>query len=175
MHQKKMNKHPSTPVNMKELSMDLHSHPNRCWVNFLITGLIQGFLAGLSSIPSSIYVCKNLMSALKEPEIVDKLIQKELDNGYIIGPFNKSPFPIFRINPIGVATRKYSGKKRLIIDLSSPHNSTTPSINSLIPDHIFSQSIDQAIKFITTAGEGTWLCKADIIDTFKIMPLHPSQ
>lgn len=28
------------------------------------------------------------------------------------------------VSPLGIATHKYSGKKRLIFDLSSPHNNT---------------------------------------------------
>lgn len=39
---------------------------------------------------------------------VDSLIQKELDKGYLIGPFQTSLFNAYRVNPIGVATRKYS-------------------------------------------------------------------
>lgn len=77
------------------------------------------------------------MSALKEPEVVDNLIQNEVSKGYMIVPFRSPLFALFHINPIGITTRKYTGKKRLIIDLSSPHNSTTPSINSLIPEDIF--------------------------------------
>lgn len=75
--------------------------------------------------------------------------------------------------------RKYSGKKRLIIDLSAPHNNEyVPSINSLIPlpnFSLFYASVDNAIQFIKTAGKGTWLGKANIVNAFKIMPLHPSQ
>lgn len=173
-----MNKHPSTPINIQELSKNLAKHPNRCFVNFLFTGLIQGFLAGLSLIPGSSHICKNLMPALKKNKVVDNLIQNEVTKGYMISPFRSPPFALFRINPIGIATCKYSGKKRLIIDLSSPHNSTTPSINSLIPEDIFSlsyASVDHAIPFIKTAGKGTWLAKADITDAFKTMPLYPSQ
>ena len=94
----------------------------------------------------------------------------------MIGPFVKSLF-FFRINPIGIATRKYSGKKRLIMDLSAPHNESTNSINSLIPLLPFSlfYDVDDAIKPIKRAGRGAWLAKADITDAFKVMPLHPSQ
>ncbi|XP_034451457.1 LOW QUALITY PROTEIN: uncharacterized protein LOC117767731 [Hippoglossus hippoglossus] len=69
-------------------------------------------------------------------------------------------------------------EKRLIIDLSAPHNSTIPSINSLIPKEPFSlfyASIDNAIQMIKLAGVGAWLGKADITDAFKVLPLHPSQ
>ena len=96
----------------------------------------------------------------------------------MIGPFSKSPFSLFRVSPIGVATRKYSGKKRLIVDLSAPHNGPVPSINELIPllpFSLFYASVDNAIQMIKTAGRGAWLSKADITDAFKVMPLHPSQ
>ncbi|XP_034437355.1 LOW QUALITY PROTEIN: uncharacterized protein LOC117759380 [Hippoglossus hippoglossus] len=69
-------------------------------------------------------------------------------------------------------------EKRLIIDLSAPHNSTIPSINSLIPKEPFSlfyAAIDNAIQMIKLAGVGAWLGKADITDAFKVLPLHPSQ
>ncbi|XP_075935401.1 uncharacterized protein LOC142935139 [Anarhichas minor] len=94
----------------------------------------------------------------------------------MIGPFTSPPFPIFRISPIGIATRKYSGKKRLIIDLSSPHGSTVPSINSLIPSPDYSMqytTIDHAASLIRLAGPGAWLSKADITSAFKVLPIHP--
>ncbi|KAJ8259625.1 hypothetical protein GJAV_G00171580 [Gymnothorax javanicus] len=171
-------KHPSMPVNVPALSKALKNHPNRCFVNYLITGLVQGFLAGLCWLPTTTHVCKNLQTAVKEPKVVDELLEKETKKGFMIGPFSKSPFSLFRVSPIGVATRKYSGKKRLIIDLSAPHNGPVPSINSLIPlapFSLFYATVDNAIQMIKSAGQGAWLGKADITDAFKVMPLHPSQ
>ncbi|XP_076158650.1 uncharacterized protein LOC143141830 [Alosa pseudoharengus] len=81
------------------------------------------------------------------------------------------------VNSLGVATRKYSGKKRLIFDMSSPHSDLVASINESIPLHPFSlyyASVDNAIHLIKVAGQGAWLSKADITDAFKIMPIHPS-
>ena len=99
---------PSTPVNVPKLGRALKKHPNRCFVNYLLTGLVQGFLAGLLHLPAVSFTCnKNvLLSAKKEPEMVDALLEKEVKKGFMIGPFVKSPFSIFRINPIGIATRK---------------------------------------------------------------------
>lgn len=178
LQKKEVNKPPATPVNVAEMSKALKKHPNRCFVNYLITGLIHGFFAGLSFLPKVSHVCNNLQSALKEPEVVDTLLAKEIEKGFMIGPYDDPPFQTFRINPIGVATRKYSGKKRMIIDLSAPHDGSAQSINSLIPLELFSlfyASVDNAIKFIKLAGKGAWLGKADITDAFKVMPLHPSQ
>ena len=57
-----------------ELSTALIKHPNRSFVAYLIYGLINGFMAGLSYLPSVSYVCQNLRSALAEPEVVDRLL-----------------------------------------------------------------------------------------------------
>lgn len=97
-------------MNTKELSKALGKHPNRCFVSYLIFGLMHGFLAGLSNMPTFSFTCKNLQSAIKDPQAVDDLMDKELEKGYMIGPFDQPPFKLFRINPLGVAVRKYSGK-----------------------------------------------------------------
>jgi hypothetical protein len=104
---------------------------------------------------------------------VSELIQKELDNGCIYGQFCKPPFEHYRVYPLGVATGKYSHKKRLILDLSAPHSEGVASINDLIDKEQCSMSyikIDDAIKIITKYGQGIKLCKFDIQNAFKICP-----
>ncbi len=167
----------STPVNIFHLSSELVHHPDPQFTKYLLSGLSHGFHPGVINLPSESLICPNLQSALTEPETVDILIKKEIEANFIIGPFPVPPFNTFRVSPIGVATRKFSGKKRLIIDLSSPHNSPFPSINSLIPLEEFSlhyHDIDQAITLIKDAGRGAWLAKVDITSAFKVMPIHPS-
>uniref|UniRef100_A0A3B1J501 Ig-like domain-containing protein n=1 Tax=Astyanax mexicanus TaxID=7994 RepID=A0A3B1J501_ASTMX len=78
--------------------------------------------------------------------------------------------------PLGVAMRKYSGTKRLIIDLSAPHGTPVPSINSLVPSDLFSlcyARVDDAISLIKIVGRGAWMAKADVVSAFKVLPLHP--
>ncbi|RXN13000.1 poly [Labeo rohita] len=173
---KNSKKYLSTPVNISRLSVELLHHPDSLFTDYVLSGLAHGFHPGVVSLPSQSLVCPNLHSALTEPEIVDLLVKKEIDANFMIGPYAVPPFPIFRVSPIGVATRKFSGKKRLIIDLSSPHNSPFPSINSLIPLEEFSlhyHDVDQAITLIKDAGRGAWLAKVDITSAFKVMPIHP--
>lgn len=172
-----MNKHPSTPINIPNLSSYLSSHPDPVFVDYLITGLSQGFRVGILSHLSASFVAKNLQSARHEPDVVSVLLDKEVNKGYVIGPFTSPPFSPFRINSIGIATRKYSGKKRLIFDMSSPHSSNIASVNECIPLTPFSlhyATVDNAIQLIKLAGHGAWLAKADITDAFKTMPIHPS-
>ncbi|RXN38444.1 poly [Labeo rohita] len=173
---KNSKKYLSTPVNISRLSVELLHHPDSLFTDYVLSGLAHGFHPGVVSLPSQSLICPNLHSALTEPEIVDLLVKKEIDANFMIGPYAVPPFPIFRVSPIGVATRKFSGKKRLIIDLSSPHNSPFPSINSLIPLEEFSlhyHDVDQAITLIKDAGRGAWLAKVDITSAFKVMPIHP--
>ncbi|XP_063400049.1 uncharacterized protein LOC134684675 [Mytilus trossulus] len=90
-------------------------------------------LEGINVLPSKSLECKNLLSTKKFPDDVTKLVDDELRKGYLIGPFTKPPFDTYRISPIGIVEGKYSKKKRLILDLSAPHNNDEHhSINDLI-------------------------------------------
>ena len=48
------------------------------------------------------------------------LLTKNVRMVFLYGPFSKPPFDKYRVSPLGLAVGKYSGKKRLIVDLSSP-------------------------------------------------------
>ena len=103
----------------------------------------------------------------------------EVEKGFLSGPYNTPPFKQYRVSPLGIAERKYSKKKRLIVDLSAPHNNENhPSINDLIDKNECSLSyvsIDDAIKCIIKFGRGALMCKTDISDAFKLVPILPSQ
>ena len=163
-------------INIDRLKHELKGHPDRDFVRNLIRGLEEGFYTGVTSPPEYTYECKNNMSALKNPGQTQELLQIELDKGYLIGPYTQSPFENFRINPLSVASRKYSEKKRLVVDMSAPHECEVPSINSLISKEEFSLSyvkIDEAVQIIQSLGKGSWLCKTDLVDAFKTIPVHP--
>lgn len=138
-----------------------------------------GFDTLVSSTTLPTKECNNLMSARTQPEIVSNLLREECEKGYAYGPFQDAPFDCYRISPIGIATGKYSGKKRLIVDLSAPHNdSTHSSINDLIDKEQCSLTyvkLDDAIKKISEVGTGAMLCKYDIKDAFKICPVRKDQ
>ena len=125
------------------------------------------------------YECKNALSARRDPETVQMLINDELKKGFVNGPFDAPPFPTYRVSPIGIATHKYSLKKRLILDLSSPHHTDEHcSINDLIEKDVCSLSyikLDDAIKVIQDYGRNSICCKVDISDAFKQLPISPQQ
>ncbi|CAG2255290.1 unnamed protein product [Mytilus edulis] len=151
---------------------------NKNFVFNLINGLRYGFDTGINVLPSKSLECKNLLSTKKFPDDVTKLVDDELRKGYLIGPFTKPPFDTYRISPIGIVEGKYSKKKRLILDLSAPHNNDEHhSINDLINKEDYSLTyvrIDDAIKIIKSLGIKSQLCKCDVTDAFKLIPVHNS-
>ena len=167
-----------SPVNTSQLETELTSHPDRHSVNFLMRGFNDGFDTGITKLPVIPYICKNLLSATKQPQSTMELLQTELERGYVIGPYDFIPFSCYRISPIGIAVGKYSGKKRLIVDLSAPRdNEIHASLNELINKEDFSLSyvtIDNAIKIIVKCGKGAQMCKVDIRDAFKLIPIKES-
>ncbi|CAF2986886.1 unnamed protein product, partial [Rotaria sp. Silwood2] len=143
----------TTPINICRLEHELAGHPDKEFTSFLLSGLCEGF-----------------DTARRDPKNVTCLVAEELNKGFLIGPYNSPPFINYRINPIGLVESKYSKKKRLIFDLSAPHNDKDhPSINSL--SYV---TVDDAIKSIQKFGKGVWMNKADIQDAFKLLPIKPS-
>lgn len=139
-----------------------------------------------------IYECRNALSARRDPEAVNLLLEDEIKKGFIYGPFKKPPFHSYRVSPIGIATHKYSFKKRLILNLFSPHNNedhildlSSPhnnedhlSINELIDKDLCSLSyikLGDAIRVIQEFGPNSICCKVDISDAFKQLPISPKQ
>ena len=112
-----------------------------------------GFDTKVSTTDIQTKECKNLLSARMQPDIVAKLLKDGCDKGYAYGPFL-----------IGVATGKYSDKKRLIINLSAPHNDLKHvSINDLIDKDQCSFTyvkLDDAIKRIRETGQSALLCSS---------------
>lgn len=167
----------TTPINVTALASELKNHPDQDFVKFLIDGLTFGFDTGFQYLPSNSLVCKNLRSAVDDPCCVTELVLKEKQKGFLLGPFDSIPFKSYRINPIGLAEHKYSKKKRLIVDMSAPHQDTdNPSLNSLIDKVTCSLkyvTIDDATRVIKRLGKDAWLMKTDITDAFKLLPIKP--
>ena len=139
----------------------------------MLDTVADGADIGVKELPSSSYICKNNMSAIKQPKIVEELIAKEKAKGYIIGPFDTPPFDIYRIHAISIAERKYAikPKPRFVLDYSSPHdNDEHQSLNDLISKEEFSLTytkIEEAVAIIQKLGRGSYLCKTDLCDAFK--------
>ena len=158
-------------VNIEQSQLELINHPDRSFVDYLIDGFVHGFKTGISSLPAHSFECRNLQSANRYTESTSELIETELNKGYIIGPYDTNPYSQSRINPVGIAVGKYSGKKRPIVDMSTPHdNDIHPSLNKLINKEEFSLyyvTIDDAIRIIKKTRKRCINVQVNIMDAFK--------
>ena len=99
----------------------------------MITGLREDFFTGISKPPVASLESPNNLSVKAQPKMVSRLIMKEVKRGFLVGPFRTPPFSLYRVSPLLLAEGTYSGKMRLIVDLSDPHNSDKhTSLNELI-------------------------------------------
>ena len=162
-----------TPVNPEQLESWLTGY-DVALTSQIVTGFRTGFEVGYKGALPPVQSV-NLKSALDQPAVVDKKLEKELELKRIAGPFPHPPFPSFRTSPLGLVAKKEPGKFRLIHHLSYPEGA---SINDGIPaekSHVTYQSIDDAVAHMRELGRGCYLAKTDIADAFRIIPLHPSQ
>ena len=116
----------------------------------------------------------NHKSACENPEVVAKKIETEIQNGRVIGPFDKPAFQDFICSPLGLVPRKEAGSFRLIHDLSFPKGD---SVNSFIPlefSTVSYQNIETVINLVQVHGFNCLMSKADIQDAFRLIPIHKS-
>ena len=142
------------------------------WLRVLKTGLVYIFRVKLFP-----RIKKTLLSAKRNPNIVDGKLDKELEKGRIAGPFDSEPFENFKTSPIGLVPKKIRSQFRLIHHLSYPKHSQI-SINAGIPQEFKSVSyatIGDAISYLRNFGSGSFMAKTDIQSAFRIVPLSENQ
>ena len=159
-----------TPVKVKVLEYFLRTHPDRCLVNFVISGFTYGFELGFFGeiLKSS---ARNNKSALEHEDLVDEAILKELNRGHTLGPFTTPPLPNFHILPLGAALKK-DGTARVVLDLSSPKNYSVNDGISKIDYSVSYSSFDEAVNIVRKLGRGCFMMKLDIKHAFRLCPVH---
>ena len=164
-----------TPVRPERLAYHLHliDYPTH-----LTSYLVQGFQKGFHlRHEGDTYNTRpnNSKAANKHSDIIEKNLQEELAANRIAGPFKNPPYDPFQVSPLNIREKKTPNKYRLIHDLSYPYDTT--SINSNIPRSEASvqyASIRDAIQHLQRLPSGAFMCKTDIANAYKIVPVHPS-
>ncbi|XP_064635798.1 uncharacterized protein LOC135492980 [Lineus longissimus] len=161
-----------TPIKPQVLAKYLEGYDHEL-TTFLLDGFTDGFRLEYQGVRASSF-CPNSPSASKHPEVIDKKIASELQEGRILGPFDSPPTPDFRASPIGVVPKKEPGDFRMIHNLSYPRQGD--SINKGIPKDLTSvkySSIYDAISFIKKQDKQVYLAKCDVKSAFRIIPVAP--
>ena len=162
---------PVTPVKVDRLESLLagYSLPLK---KFLVDGFRSGFRISYIG-EYSHFESPNLQSAIHSPDVAFAKLQKEIDAGRVVGPFDAPPFPSFRTSPIGIIPKKTPNEFRLIHHLSYPKGS---SVNDFIPEESSSvqyATINDAISILKKLGTCCFLAKTDIKSAFRIIPVYP--
>lgn len=144
-------------------------------VDFHIRGLSRGYDLGYRG-PQQNAFFENNKSAASRPEVLIRMILEELEAGRFLGPYPYPPFPIFRVNPMGLVPKAVIDTFRMIVDLSRP---TFGSVNFYIPEWASSvtyPTVQDAIDIILDIkrrGLEPVLFKYDIRSAFRLLPIAP--
>ena len=138
---------------------------------FLSDGFTHGFPLHFQGIRESSHA-KNLLSAVRNPTVVDAKIAKELAAGRLAGPFDSPPISPFVVSPLGVVPKKSAGEFRLIHHLSFPKGASVNDGISHENSTVCYATIGDAIRCIKLAGQGSYLAKTDIQNAFRLIPIQ---
>jgi hypothetical protein len=173
---------PKSPINVAAFEQLLKTHPDRNLVQELIHDLTQGVRIGYDGPRDKFRPCPNLKIDPSHESFVDDDIKKEVDAGRRIGPFDSPPFENLIVSPIGVVTKKFSAKLRLIHHLSWPrhYGEDSDSIN----EHISAEdretklsSFDDAVNMLASIPKSkshlVQLLKLDVRSAYRLVFVHP--
>ncbi len=149
-----------TPIDATRLHHYLQAHPNRHLTNYLVDAFRGGFRIGHKG-PRIAHHAPNLTSAFVHPEVIDRVLAKEVSLGRIAGPFSSPPFSHLQCSGLGLVP-KDGADWRLIFHLSAPEGA---SVNDSIPADDFSlryHTIDDAMDILHGLGPNALMGKADL-------------
>ena len=81
-----------SPLRPLILECELAHHPDKAFVQQLISNLVNGCAIGYNG-PQFAANAKHLSSALQHPTIIDESLKKEIEAGRILGPLDDPPLP----------------------------------------------------------------------------------
>ena len=78
-----------TPINAEKLQRELYFHPDQTQVDYVISGLSNGFHLSFNPRAVSLKSARqNMPSASLQPSVIDQYLLAELEKGHVAGPFS---------------------------------------------------------------------------------------
>ena len=153
----------------------LRDHPDAAYRDYIIQGLQQGFRVGFQyGRCHCTGTSANMQSAVRQPEVIDEYLAREVRLGRVMGPLEPGRYPEVQINRFGLVPKNHQpGKWRLVVDLSHPRGA---SVNDGLEPELCSiryTSVDVAVGRILALGQGSLLAKFDVEGAYRTVPVHP--
>ena len=160
-----------TPLVWQQWEEELREHPDREWVEFLVTGVREGFRLGHDQSKVVLKERRGTMyEASQHREVIQEYLEKEVQGRRIW----KVSAEGVQCSPFGVIPKKGKpGRWRLIVDLSAPE---AHSVNDGIDRELSSvsyTSVEDVVRRVLELGEGARLAKADVRAAYRNVPVHP--
>jgi hypothetical protein len=124
----------------------------------------------------------NHASARQHPSHIAKYVEKEVAHGAMLGPHSAPLFtPWSQVNPLLTRPKKDTTDRRVIVDLSFPHeplysvNGSTPADEYLqVPLKLKLPSAQDLAQLIKEGGRGCLLYSIDISRAYRQLALNPT-
>ena len=162
---------PLQRVNPRVLRKFLKDYPDPEEAEWVVNGFTNGFPLGIDPErrPEPREPCLNSAAAQAKSEELRKLVQKELDLGHMLGPFDEPPLPNMVYSPLHLVPKAGNPDEyRLIHNLAFPY--TEQSVNKSIPKEessVHYHYIDELIEMAIDLGENIWGCRVDFSHAFR--------
>ena len=166
----------TTPLVREAWEKAFELFPDQAFAEYIIRGIREGFRIGFNYRLNLRSRSKNMSSTKENPKVVQAYIDVEKDAGRLlpVQPNPHLPQSKCQISPFGVIPKRYQpGKWRLIVDLSSPENT---SVNDGIDARLCSLDypiVHDAAKTIRALGKGDLLAKLDLKNAYRVVPVNP--
>lgn len=160
-----------TPLKVEVWASQLRNHPDKAFVNYILSGIREGFRLGFDYKDSKLLPARsNMRSAINNPKVITDYLEKEVTAGRVVSGVEQLPLQISRFGAIPKSGEP--GSWRLIVDLSYPQGR---SVNHSISKDLSSiqyATIDQAVAGIMRLGPGAELAKVDVERAYRNVPVH---
>ncbi|KXJ18189.1 Alpha-1,6-mannosylglycoprotein 6-beta-N-acetylglucosaminyltransferase A [Exaiptasia diaphana] len=122
---------------------------------------------------------RNHNGATQFPDNIDRYFREQISRAAIAGPFSDIPFQQgLAISPLNSVEKKDSTDRRVILDLSWPHNS---SVNDGISKSMYEgenfelkfPTVDSIADLIVKNGSGCFIYKCDLKAAYRQFPVDP--
>ena len=163
----------ASPLHVGAWRRALSSHPDQEWVRTILHGMQTGFRIGLQAAPHCRTATSNTPSAREHASVVDQFIQRQVSQGYMLGPFPPHACSNLITSSIAVIPKKTPGKWRVIVDLSSPRDASVNDSTRRQYTHLAYSSVDDAAPAIHHLGRDSLMAKIDVKEAYRIIPVHP--
>ena len=161
------------PIKLRTLARK-HKYPNDAILDRILTDLREGARIGVKDKFRVGSISTNAPSAINHGEEVTDALLDWIDEGYVIGPFNKDEVPFETVKVSGMMCRlKPNGKARIIINLSKGNPvSVNEGINKLNFPTAMS-STKAWVRIMMRCGKNWCFAKCDWSRAYKHIRVNP--